>query len=52
MVEFAVVAPMLFLLVLGTFEVGRYIFHYELLNNAAREGSRYAIVHGADPIVP
>jgi hypothetical protein len=47
MVEFAVVTPLLFLLVLGTIEVGRYIFHSELVNHAAREGVRYAIVHGA-----
>ena len=47
MVEFAVVVPLLFLLVLATFEAGRFIFHYELLNNAAREGARFAIVHGA-----
>lgn len=47
LVEFAVVTPLLFLLVLGTLEVGRFVFHYELVNNAAREGARYAIVHGA-----
>jgi hypothetical protein len=47
MVEFAAIVPLLFLLVLGTFEAGRFIFHYELLNNAAREGARYAIVHGS-----
>ena len=44
MVEFAAIVPLLFLLVLGTFEAGRFIFHYELLNNAAREGAREAIV--------
>lgn len=47
LVEFAIVAPMLFLLILGTIEAGRFIFHYELVNNAAREGARYAIVHGS-----
>ncbi len=47
MVEFAVAIPILFLLILGTVEVGRFVFHYELVNNAAREGVRYAIVHGA-----
>jgi TadE-like protein len=46
-VEFAMAAPILFLLVLGTFELGRYVFYYELLNNATREGSRYAIIHGS-----
>ena len=47
MVEFAVAIPILFLLILGTVEAGRFVFHYELVNNAAREGVRYAIVHGA-----
>ncbi len=52
MVEFALIAPLLFILILGTFEAGRFIFHYELLNNAAREGSRYAIVHGSRALCP
>ena len=47
MVEFALVAPILFVLVLGTIELGRFVFFYELLNNATREGARYAIVHGS-----
>jgi hypothetical protein len=47
LVEFAVVAPLLFLMVFGSFEFARFIFFYELLNNAAREGARYAIVHGS-----
>ena len=47
MVEFAMAAPILFLLVLGTFELGRFVFYYELLNNATREGARYAIIHGS-----
>ena len=52
MVEFAVAAPVLFLLILGTIEAGRFIFHYELVNNAAREGARYAIVHGSRATCP
>jgi Flp pilus assembly protein TadG len=51
-VEFALVAPMFFLLLLGIIEAGRFIFYYEVLHNATREGARYAIVNGAnvDPI--
>jgi hypothetical protein len=52
MVEFAMVAPMLFLLILGTIEAGRFVFFQELLNHATREGARYAIVHGADSVCP
>ena len=52
MVEFAVITPLLFLLILGTIEAGRFIFYYELVNNAAREGTRYAIVHGSRSACP
>ena len=47
MVEFALVAPMLFLLLLGIFEAGRFVLTLETLNHATREGARYAIIHGA-----
>lgn len=44
--EFALVAPIFFLLLFGIIEGGRFILYYETLNNATREGARYAIVHG------
>ena len=47
LVEFALVAPILFLLAIGVFETGRLVFYYHTLNNATREGARFAIVHGA-----
>lgn len=50
MVEFALVAPMFFLLLFGIIEAGRFIFYYEMLNNATREGARYAIVNGANTL--
>lgn len=50
MVEFALVAPMFFLLLFGIIEAGRFIFYYETLNHATREGARYAIVNGANTI--
>ena len=52
MVEFALVAPILFLLILATIEAGRFILHYELVNNATREGARFAIVHGSRSACP
>lgn len=48
LVEFALVAPWFFLVLLGIVEAGRFIFYYETLNNATREGARYAIVNGAN----
>jgi TadE-like protein len=52
LVEFALVAPMLFVLILGTIEAGRFMLFYEVMNHATREGARYAIVHGADSTCP
>jgi hypothetical protein len=43
---------MLFVLILGIIEAGRFIFFYEVMNNATREGARYAIVHGSDAVCP
>jgi hypothetical protein len=45
--EFALVAPIFFLLLFGIIEFGRYVYNVQVLNNAAREGARYAVVHGA-----
>lgn len=50
MAEFALVAPLFFLLLFGIIEAGRFIFYYEILNNATREGARYAIVNGANSV--
>jgi Flp pilus assembly protein TadG len=45
-VEFAVVAPVLFILVLGTIEIGRGLMVIQLLTNAARAGCRTGIIEG------
>ena len=50
MAEFALVAPVFFLLLFGIIEAGRFIFYYEVLNNATRDGARYAIVNGANSL--
>jgi hypothetical protein len=50
LVEFALVAPMFFLLLFAIVEAGRFIFYYETLSNATREGARYAIVNGANTL--
>lgn len=44
--EFALVLPVFILLVLGVVDVGRVIWATTSLNSAAREGARFAIVHG------
>src|SRR5204862_7766525 len=44
-VEMALVLPIVLLFLFGIFEYGRYFMTVQLMNNAAREGARYAITH-------
>jgi hypothetical protein len=46
MAEFALVAPLFFIFIFAIMEGARFVFYNEMLNNATREGARYAIVHG------
>lgn len=46
-VEFALVAPIFFFMVLGMVEVGRAITVQQILTNASREGARRAVLDGA-----
>src|SRR2546430_15916695 len=43
MVEFAVLAPIFFLLLLGTIDLGRAVYTYNAISNAAREGARAGV---------
>ena len=52
LVEFAFVAPIFFLILFGIIDFGRYVYYVQILNNAAREGARYAIVHGSNSFQP
>ena len=47
LVETALVLPLLLLLIVGLFDVGRAIWLSNTLATAVREGTRYGIVHGA-----
>jgi len=44
-VEFALVAPVLLLVLVGILDLGRAVNAYVTVSNAAREGSHYAILH-------
>lgn len=52
LVEFALVLPVLLAMVLGLFDAGRAIWQVNTLAYAAREGTRYAIVHGSTSSLP
>jgi Flp pilus assembly protein TadG len=45
LVEFALVIPLFLLLLIALFDLGRAVFAYNTLTNAAREGARIAIVN-------
>jgi Flp pilus assembly protein TadG len=43
LIEFALISPVLLLLVFGIIDIGRAVFYYDTLNHAAREGARTAV---------
>lgn len=42
LIEFALISPVLLLLLFGIVDIGRAVFYYDALNHAAREGARVA----------
>jgi Flp pilus assembly protein TadG len=48
LVEFALTAFLLLMVIFGVIEMQRMLLVYTTLNNAARVGVRYAITHGQD----
>jgi Flp pilus assembly protein TadG len=46
LVEFALLLPLMILIITGLFDVARAVWESNTLAYAAREGTRYAIVHG------
>jgi Flp pilus assembly protein TadG len=48
-VEFAVVAPVFFLMIFGMIECGQAIMVQQVLTNAAREGARVAVLDSQTP---
>ena len=43
LIEFALVSPVLLLLVFGVIDIGRAVFYYDTIDHAAREGARVAV---------
>ena len=43
LIEFALISPVLLLLLFGIIDIGRLVFYYDTLNHAAREGARTAV---------
>lgn len=45
LVEFAIVIPIFILVLLGLFDIGRAVWNYSTVANAAREATRVAVVN-------
>ena len=43
LIEFALVSPVLLLLLFGIVDIGRAVFYYDTVSHAAREGARVAV---------
>ena len=52
LVETSLALIVFFIMVMGTVDVSRAIWNYNTLAQATREGTRYAIVHGANSSDP
>ena len=50
LVEFALISIVLFSIIMSIIEVGRLLFTYSVISNAAQEGSRYGITRPRDVI--
>ena len=48
LLEFALILPVLVLVLVGVFDLGRALFALITINNAAREGARYGTLHSTD----
>lgn len=45
LVEFALILPVLVLILMGVFDFGRAFFAYNAISNGAREGARYGVIY-------
>ncbi|MBI5687247.1 MAG: pilus assembly protein [Verrucomicrobia bacterium] len=52
LVEFCICALLLMMLVFAVVDLARGVFAYNTIAHCAREGVRYAVVHGSTSVVP
>jgi len=50
--ETAIILPAVMMLTLGTFSTAMGVYYYQLVATLAREGARYASVHGSQYVQP
>lgn len=52
LIEFALILPLLLIVLIATFDLARVVALSSTLDNAVREGTRYATVHGSGSPAP
>ncbi len=52
LVEFALIAPLLFVLLFGIIEFGAMLYDQAVITNASREGARFAATYYINPAAP
>ncbi|MCK5880387.1 MAG: pilus assembly protein [Sinobacterium sp.] len=52
LVEFALVAPLFFVLIFALFDIGFAVWTYNSISQAVREAGRHAVVHGEGTRLP
>ena len=50
--EFALLAPIFLFVIFALIELGRAVYYTQILDSAARDGARYAVVHGFQSFCP
>ena len=48
LVEYALLLPLMLIMIMGIFDLGRITFFYSTIVNISREGARYGVVHQCD----
>lgn len=49
LVEYALVLPIMMLILMTILDLGRAVYYYSAIHNSAREGVRYGIINPDDP---
>ncbi|MFC2043466.1 TadE/TadG family type IV pilus assembly protein [Chloroflexota bacterium] len=48
LVEYALILPIMLIMIMGIFDLGRITFFYSTIVNISREGARFGVVHQCD----
>ncbi len=49
LVEYALILPIMMLILMSILDLGRAVYYYSAIHNSAREGARYGVINPEDP---